>query len=373
MNIFRTSLFKLSYKINDLLCLTLLRLNTNFDGTTIFEKKSPNILFAIRIISFTIIVTIARMPRYLIYFSNLYIVRGLYLVATILSYIYLINDSLINIYKSNQLANILNDIVSILNKQSLSNNKYFRKQLLIEYVTIITISLILLHLDYLRGIGTDFIGYTIPEIIIIKSILFKCFILSMLKRGFLNCNEEIDKKNKIYMIRIAERYKKLINLCIKIDNIYGTSYLLLTIKSFIFITYNFYKIVIFYQNSIKFPTPNIIVSWYMTFIWIPIYTLHLTLIIYHYDGIKENIGKFAFILNNRYCQFNDGERKVYGRIVSKLFQFISEMLNDNVNNFEDIQYLAICNFNGICLSKIQFLEGKTYKIFSRLKICFNPN
>lgn len=322
MKIFKSKLFKLSSEINNILCITLIRCKVN-SNNILFEKKSLDIFFILRLTIFIIIVTLARMPRYREYFIDLFIVRIVFLTATFFSYGYFANEIVINVKNGKRLARIWNEIFCILNNQKSTNdNNYLRKQLLIEYVTVMIVAIILLHMDYLRWDGKDLIGYTIPEIITLKSIFHKIFLLAMIKKALTNSNEKIHKANMMNVISATKEYTKLIDLVTEIDDLYGSTYLILTVKAFLFIIHNLYKLIIFYQESFKFPTPHIILSWYMSFVWTPLYTMQLLLFIYYYNGIKTNILKYQILLNNNFCNLSFSEDQVYIKIVSFFLKLI---------------------------------------------------
>lgn len=316
MNIYESKLFKFSFKMNELMCFTLIKYKILSNNSIHYEEKSNNFFFILRFLLFIIIVTVGRIPRYVLYFNNLFIVRIVFLIATSLTYIYFFNEIITNVRNKRRLATILNEITSITQELQYNGDGYFKAFLVIEYGTILLITIILLHLDYLRGSADDVLGYTLPEIFVLKSIFNKCIIMGMLNKRFTILNKFVSKANAMHFVNLTKLYQKLMQITLEINKLNGTTYLIITMKAFLFIIFNLYKLIILAQNFKKFPTPNVTLSWYLSVVWIPTHTLHIIIFIYFCDGIQANITKFQHILNKRFSGFTVTEDKVYGRIVS---------------------------------------------------------
>lgn len=316
MKVFKSKLYKISSKIDEFFCLTSANCKVE-DGVVTYEEVGVNFFYFLRFIAIISIATYARLPRYALYFSRPYIVRIVYLLATFLDYIYFLSEFFTNIRCRKQIVNNSNEFIKIFCEfKREGDGPYVRKRLFTEIGIVTFVSLILVHLDYMRGIVSDFFGYTIIEIMMLKSIFRKVFMLTMILRAFKNINDKIAEVNPIHIININNFYKKLQLVAMEVNSFNNVSYLVLSMKTFIFITYNMYKLIIFYQNSSKFPSPNIILSWYLTAVWTPLYILHLYVIISCCDEIESSIKKFKQILNKKFCNFKKSDEKLYGRLVS---------------------------------------------------------
>lgn len=305
----------LSHRINNILCLSLVAFKTTSTGI-IFYEESISWLFVLRFIIYMVIFTIGKLPRYILYFNNLWIVRLVYLVATFIIYFYFMHQFFVTIKSRKTVANIMNGIMEIYDDLKLNDAAYFKKFISYEFCFLCIVAFVLIHQDYMRENLWDTFGYTLPEIVCLKAVFFKSFIIVFLNRTLFGLNTITKRCRLLRMVKLTKMYTKLIYIAKEIDEVQGASFLILCLQTFIWSIYNLYKLIMLYQNYFKFPSPNITMSWCLSVVWILLHVYHLTKIIYFCNKIQENASEFKSIINTRLCQLSYSEDRTYAKIVS---------------------------------------------------------
>lgn len=315
MNILKNKMLILSHRINKILCLSLVSFKRTSAGVK-FCEEPVTWFYVLRFILYMVMFTVGKLPRYIIYFNNLWIVRLVYVVATFILYFYLFYEFYLTITKRKNFANIMNGIVKIYRDLKLNDEAYFKIFILYEFCFISAVALVLIHQDYMRENLWDTFGYTLPEILCLKSIFLKAFLIAFFNRALLGLNAKAKTCGILHMEKLTKTYQKLIYMAKEINELYGLTYLIISVQTFIWTIYNLYKIIILYQNYLKFPSPNITMSWCLSVVWIFLHAYHLTKIIYFCNKIQENASDFKSIINARFCKLSYSEARTNAKIVS---------------------------------------------------------
>lgn len=297
---YHSKLFLVFFRISKFFCVNSCSFIEENKLEAQYSKLS--IFYYARIIIFAALFTTAKLRRTFEYLRNFFLVRGVFLIATNLTSVIVILIWYNHIRKQKKFVKVYNSLQTY--AYDLCDAKTIQNELdeilMYEFIACIIIFASISTADLINGRISDFVAYTLPEIFVFLSILNFSNILFILKSKCKHVNKKLRSLESYSFEGMRNIYIHLKLITQDLNKLYGFFILILTTHSFIWVTHNFYKFISMHQFGR--PTPNMLLSYYISIVWNSLHIAHIVIIIILCDGIQKENKSFTNLAVDKLLQ-----------------------------------------------------------------------